>query len=80
MFRRYQILQYVDIEKFIKKRKTEQEEPLYYVCIVDTYDVIQRAHVATGHGGRDRIMKHLGTKYSNITREAVELFKSLCSI
>ena len=80
MFRRCQILQCGVIDTFIKKRKTEQDVPLYYVCIEDTYDVIQRAHMATGHGGRDRMMKHLGTKYANITREAVYLFKSLCSV
>ena len=80
MFRRYQILQCGDIEKLINKQKTEQEEPIYHVCIKNTYDVIQRAHVATGHGGRDRMMKYFGTKYANITREAVELFKSFCSV
>ena len=80
MFRRCQIIQCGDIEKLIKKRKTEQEEPLYYVSIEDTYDVIQRAHVTTGHGDLDRMMKHLGTNYANITREAVELFKSFCSV
>ena len=32
--------------------------------------------MATGHVGRDRMMKHLVTKYANITREAVDLFKS----
>ena len=80
MFHRYQILQCGDIEKLIKKRKTEQEEPLYYVCIEDIYDVIQRAHMATGHSGRDRMMKRLGTKYANIIREAVDLFKSFCSV
>ena len=40
MFRRYQILQCGDIEKLIKKRKTEQEEPIYYVCIENIYDVV----------------------------------------
>ena len=36
--------------------------------------------MATGHSGRDRMMKHLGTKYANNTREAVELFKSFCLV
>jgi hypothetical protein len=31
----------------------------------------------TGHGGRDKMMKAL-VKYANITREVIELFKSLC--
>ena len=38
---------------------------------------IQRAHIATGHGGR--MLKHLSTKNANITREGVDLLKSyLC--
>lgn len=44
----------------------------------DTFDAIKRAHIATGHGGRDRMMKELGLKYANITLKAVELYKSLC--
>ena len=35
-------------------------------------------HIATGHGGRDRMLKHVGKKYANITRETVDLFKSFC--
>ena len=49
-----------------------------YVGIKDTCDLITKAHIATGHGGRNRVMKHLSSKYANITREAVELFKSFC--
>ena len=37
-----------------------------------------KAHVATGHGGRDRMMKVLSVKYANILRDTVELFKSMC--
>ena len=31
-----------------------------------------------GLGGRDRMLKHLSTKYANIPRECVDLFKSYC--
>ena len=51
---------------------------MYYVSIEDTYDVIRRAHIATGHGGRDRMVKEIGKKYVNVTRDAIELFKSYC--
>ena len=40
---------------------------MYYVSIEDTYDVIRRAHIATGHGGRDRMVKEIGKKYVNVT-------------
>ncbi|XP_068246484.1 KRAB-A domain-containing protein 2-like [Palaemon carinicauda] len=62
----------------IKKRQTLHETPVYYVSIEDTFDIVKRAHVATGHGGRDRMTKELQVKYDNIQRDTIELFKSLC--
>lgn len=44
----------------------------------DMFDIIKRVHISVGHGGRDKMMKELASKYANVTREAVELFKSLC--
>ena len=38
---------------------------------------VQALYYLIGHGGRDKMMKAL-VKYANITREVVELFKSLC--
>ena len=65
-----------DVEKLIKQRKTADEQPLYYATIEDTYDIISRCHIATGHSGHDRMLKHLNQKYANITTEAVVLYKS----
>ena len=75
---RYEIVQCGDVEKLIKKREKPDDEPIYYVTIEDTYDTIKRAHLATGHGGRDRMIKELSKKYANITREALDRFKSFC--
>ncbi|XP_037790446.1 KRAB-A domain-containing protein 2-like [Penaeus monodon] len=70
----YEVLQCGDVEKLINA-----DEPLlYYVTIEETFDVIKRAHIATGHGGRDRMIKELQRKYANITTKALELFKSQC--
>ena len=77
-FCRFEVLQCGDVEKLIKKRTASDETPLYYVSIEETYDVIKRAHISTGHGGRDRMTKELNKKYVNVTREAIDLFKSLC--
>ena len=74
----YEILKCGDIEKLIKKRHDQENDILYYVSIEETYDVIKRAHLATGHGGRDRMLKELRKKYANITEHALQLFKSLC--
>ncbi|XP_047480658.1 KRAB-A domain-containing protein 2-like [Penaeus chinensis] len=51
-------LQCGGIEKLIKKRKSA---PVYYVTIEDTYDIIKRAQIATGHGGPDRMKCNLGS-------------------
>ncbi|XP_068220838.1 KRAB-A domain-containing protein 2-like [Palaemon carinicauda] len=77
---KYEVLQCGDLEKIIKKRQTLDETPGYYVSIEDTFDIVKRAHVATGHGGRDRMTKELQVKYANIQRETIELFKSLCLV
>ena len=50
---RYEILQCGDVEKLIKQRKSEDIDPVYFVYIEETFGVINRAHIATGHGGRD---------------------------
>ena len=75
---RYEVLQCGPTEKLIKRRSTRQESPLYYVSIEETFDVVKSAHISTGHGGRDRMLKELQKKYANIPTKAVELFKSLC--
>ena len=69
-----------DVEKLIKQRKTTNEQPLYYATTEDTYDIISRGHIVTGHGGRDRMLKHLNQKYDYITTEAVELYTSYCLV
>ena len=53
---KYEILQCGDVEKLIKKRESPEERPVYYVSIEDTYEIIKKAHISTGHGGRASIM------------------------
>ena len=77
---RYEVLQCGNVEKLIKKRTSPVDRPVYFATIEDTYDIITKAHIATGHGGRDRMLKHLDQKYANITTYAVELFKSYCLV
>ena len=80
ILKKYEVLSCGDVEKLIKKRKAPGDHPVYYATIEDTYDIISRAHIATGHGGRDRMLKHLSGKYANITSDAVELYKSYCLV
>jgi hypothetical protein len=75
---KYEILQCGDVEKLIRRRKSNDDPIQYYVHIEETFDVIKRAHIATGHGGRDQMVKELGKKNANVTRDSIELFKSMC--
>ena len=78
LLKKFEILQCGDVEKLIKKRESKLSDPVYFVYIEEMYGVINRAHLATGHGGRDRMHKHLSLKYANIPLGTVEIFKSLC--
>ena len=75
---RYEILQCGDVEKLIKKRKSEDIDPVYFVSIEETFGVINRSHIATGHGEIDRMQKYESSKYANIQLDSLELFKSIC--
>ena len=77
---KYELLQCGDVEKLIKKRQSPEERPLYFTTIEDTFHIINNAHITTGHGGRDRMVKHLKDKYANITKDSVDLFKSYCLV
>ena len=59
ILKKYEILRCGTVEKLIKKRKSTEDRPIYYITIEDTYDIISKPHIAKGHGGRDRMVKHL---------------------
>ncbi|KAG7159946.1 SCAN domain-containing protein 3-like 14 [Homarus americanus] len=65
----YEVLQYGDVEKLIKKHTAADETRLFYVSSEDPYDVIKMAHMASGHGGRDRMKAQLAPKYANVAKE-----------
>ena len=75
---RYEVLKCGDVEKLVKRRPLPDDSPCYYATIEDTFDIIKKAHIATGHGGRDRMMKELAPRYANITVWALERFKAYC--
>lgn len=78
ILKRYQVLLCGDVEKLIRKRSNDSEDVVYFAHNDDLFDIIKRVHVTSGHGGRDKMMKVLSVKYANLTREVVELYKSLC--
>ncbi|XP_068216101.1 KRAB-A domain-containing protein 2-like [Palaemon carinicauda] len=77
LLKKYEILKCGDVLKLIRRR-TANEDPIYFATLEDTFDIIKRAHIATGHGGRDKMVKELSKKYANITHDALSIYKSLC--
>ena len=54
----------------IRRRKSNDDPIQYYVHIEETLPL--------GHGGRALMVKELGKKYANVTRDSILLFKSMC--
>lgn len=77
--KRFEVLQIAGIKKLIAKRANVKDENFkFYVTAEKLYDVIEAAHEASGHGGRDRVVKETSLKYANVTRESIRLFLSMC--
>lgn len=57
---------------------TKKEPIKYYLYVDEIFDIIEAAHVAVGHGGRDRLKKETSRKYANITIEMINIFLSMC--
>lgn len=41
------------------------------------FDAIKRVDIATGHGGRERMVKELGKKYASFTSISIKMFESM---
>ena len=39
------------------------------------YSIVLRAHLNTGHGGRDNMLKEVNKKYANVTRICTEFIQ-----
>ena len=78
MLKRYDVAQIGNIVKLIYQVAEGNSSIKYYVQKEDIFDVIHDAHVAIGHGGRNRMIKETQTKCRNITAESIMLYKRLC--
>lgn len=76
--KRFGILEIGGVKKLVER--SENNEIKYYLPIEDVYDVIQTAHIAVGHGGRDRMLVETSKKYANITKTMISIFLSMCQV
>lgn len=70
---RYQVLEIGDVHQLVKKGTD-----LKFVIMEDLFDVINSAHIATGHGGKNVLRIELSKKYANISQEQLLAFLKLC--
>nr|XP_042896273.1 KRAB-A domain-containing protein 2-like [Parasteatoda tepidariorum] len=78
LLNRYDVMIVESKSKLIYPVKEGANTIKYYVTDNELFHVLHEAHLSIGHGGRDRIMKELSTKYNNITRHDIELYIHLC--
>ena len=62
LIKKYELLNCGDTQKLIRKHKDENSEPVYFVFIEETFSILKRAHILTGHGGRDKMIKKISHK------------------
>ncbi|KAL7305521.1 hypothetical protein TKK_0002257 [Trichogramma kaykai] len=74
---RFDVIEVDGINKLIAKRKANAGLK-YYAPLEDIYDIIENAHIATGHAARDRLLKETSRNYANVTRELITLFLGMC--
>ncbi|XP_043284072.1 KRAB-A domain-containing protein 2-like isoform X2 [Venturia canescens] len=77
--KRFNILEIGGLKKLVA-RNDGNENIKYYLSADEVYDVIYTAHVAVGHGGRDRMSAETSKKFANITKEMICLFLSMCQV
>ena len=78
LLKQYDVVQIGNTVKLIYPVAEGSSSIKYYVQKEDIFDVIHDAHVAIGHGGRNRMIKETQTKCRNITAESIMLYKRLC--
>ena len=54
LLKKYEVLQCGDSDRLIGRREHTDEAPLYFVSVEETFDVVKRVHIATGHETRPR--------------------------
>ncbi|XP_023233514.1 uncharacterized protein LOC111633211 [Centruroides sculpturatus] len=78
LLNRYDVMIVENKSKLIYPVKEGVSTIQYYVTDSELFHVLHEAHLAIGHGGRDRMLKELSVKYKNVTRHDIELYIHHC--
>lgn len=76
--KRYDIIEENGVTKLVSPVSKQESMIKYFVYDEELFELLDDAHIITGHGGRDRMVKHLKSKYKNITYKDILIFLSLC--
>lgn len=72
--KRFNVLKICETKILVSRSEPQK----YYLPVEEIFDVIEDAHVALGHGGRDRVKNETSKKYANVTTEMINVFLSTC--
>ena len=75
---RYDTVQIGSVEKLVVPVKNERDQIIYYTYLEEIFDIVHETHISIGHGGRNRMIKELKSKYKNITKELTVIYLDLC--
>lgn len=75
---RYDTVEIGNVQKLVVPIKNERDPIIYYTYIEEVFDIIHESHLSIGHGGRNRMMAELKSKYKNITIELINTYLNLC--
>lgn len=80
MVRKYDVITINGKDRLIKPvAETTESKVLYYVTNGELFDIIHNAHLAIGHGGRNRMVSEINKLYCNITKETIMIYLRLCT-
>jgi hypothetical protein len=78
LVRKYDVITISGKDRLIKPvAETAECKVLYYVTNEELFDIIHNAHLAIGHGGRNRMVSEINKLYCNITKETIMIYLRL---
>ena len=77
LMRRFSLLR-VESNGVIFEKLVKPGTNLRFVPFEEMFHIIHEAHIEKGHGGRDIMLKHLSTKFANVTTDHINVYRSFC--
>jgi hypothetical protein len=72
--KRFDVLESGEMKALVSRGETVKS----YLPVEEIYDVNEVAHLAVGHGGRDRLKMETARIYANVTTKMINIFLSTC--